>query len=109
MEKINFCSNCGAEVNVNADVCLTCGALIKKIDNNDVKKTSLGLGYFFTILSLIILPILFGPVAIYLGYRIKKEGRKTEGDSLIVVAIILMIISMLIGAYSASTSEFYNF
>ena len=34
-----FCSNCGNKLNENADICLKCGVLIDKKDNNNNVKT----------------------------------------------------------------------
>ena len=33
-----FCTNCGNELDANADVCVKCGALVKKKNNRSVRK-----------------------------------------------------------------------
>lgn len=48
-----FCPNCGAEINDNADVCLSCGKSVKKETGEEKSKVVAGLiGLFFGTLGI---------------------------------------------------------
>jgi len=50
-----------------------------------------------SIVALIILPPVFGGLAIYLAYRAKKLGDRA-GDTLMIMAVLALIVGMIIGA-----------
>jgi hypothetical protein len=55
-------------------------------------KTKAILSIIFGIIGFIILPIIFGPLAIYLGIKAKKEGFKKLGNIGITIGIIVLIL-----------------
>lgn len=55
------------------------------------------IGLISSIASLIFLPILFGPIAIVLGYIARKKGDKDFGLIVIIMGIVLMIVSIALG------------
>lgn len=62
-----YCSNCGKELKEGADVCLHCGAFVKKetIFSSDAKKSKIIAGLFGIFLGT------FGIHNFYLGYKNK--------------------------------------
>ncbi|MEK6983808.1 MAG: signal peptidase I [Nanoarchaeota archaeon] len=65
-------------------------------------KTKGKLSVIFGILGIIILPIIFGPLAVYFGYKTKKAGLKKLGNIGIVfgiVSLVLMIFSSIINKF----------
>lgn len=68
----------------------------------------INLGFISAILSLWIIPEIFGPVAILLGaYAWRMEGPNSRNLGLVV--IIAGIICMLVGIYYTSYFGLYNF
>ncbi len=64
-----YCTNCGKEINPNADVCVNCGAAVKKVnasDVNDSNSTGLNiLSFLWPLVGLIL----------YLSYKDKAPLR----------------------------------
>ena len=56
------------------------------------------IGLICAIISLLFIPVLFGPVAIILGIVAKKKGDSTFGLVVIVLGAVFMVIGMLLGA-----------
>ena len=54
-------------------------------------------------LSLVLVPILFGPVGIFLGYMALRAGNRTAGLSVMAASGTCMIVGFIIGAIFAST------
>lgn len=63
-----FCSNCGSELDINADVCLKCGKMVEK-KNNVGEKSKLAAGLLGIFLGL------FGVHNFYLGYTGKAVAQ----------------------------------
>ena len=63
-----FCSNCGRELDINADVCLKCGKMVEK-KNNVGEKSKLAAGLLGIFLGL------FGVHNFYLGYTGKAVAQ----------------------------------
>lgn len=59
-------------------------------------KTYAYLGIASAVFSLIIAPIIFGPIAVILGYMAWKEGEKTLGTITIILGIVLALISWIL-------------
>ncbi len=55
-------------------------------------KTKGILSIVFGVIGIIILPIIFGPLAIYFGIKAKKEGFKKLGNAGIIIGIIALIL-----------------
>lgn len=53
------------------------------------------LGWVFSALSLIVLPIIFGPAGIVFGALTISKGKKTHGIIIIVAAIVFAILGSL--------------
>lgn len=66
------------------------------------------IGLISSILSLIFLPIVFGPIAIILGYIARKKGDKNFGLVVITLGITLMIISILLGIFFSMFGQIFG-
>lgn len=95
-----FCPKCGAEVGEQADVCLSCGAKIKKETNetHNESKTGLGVvcGLFLGLIGLIIGICMF-PEGTVARKTFMKAWGITFGVSMAVSVIICIIYFVVIG------------
>ena len=87
---MKYCSNCGAEVNENAVVCLSCGASIKNTrSSSDMDSGSFGyavLGFFFPIVGLIL----------YLVWKDSKpKSASASGKGALTSVIITVVLYFL--------------
>lgn len=57
-----------------------------------------GLGIGSAVLALIVLPIVFGPLGIFFGYRATKLGNRSGGRGVMIASAVCMVVSMVIGA-----------
>lgn len=64
-----FCTNCGAELNDEQDICLKCGVRLKKVNNDPNAKSKLAAGLLGIFLGY------FGVHNFYLGYTGKAVGQ----------------------------------
>ncbi|MEN2448106.1 hypothetical protein AAZF84_09555, partial [Bacillus sp. JR_15] len=62
------------------------------------------LGWVFSALSLIVLPIIFGPAGIVFGALTISKGKKTHGIIIIVAAIVFAILGFTLGYIIASNA-----
>ncbi|MBL3398505.1 hypothetical protein WL766_05335 [Staphylococcus pasteuri] len=62
------------------------------------------LGWVFSALSLIVLPIIFGPAGIVFGALTISKGKKTHGIIIIVAAIVFTILGFTLGYIIASNA-----
>jgi hypothetical protein len=115
----NYCIYCGAELqNKNSDACQKCladktisprayydtnGSPSKSDNGVSVKpgdgipgKTFAYIGIICAVASIIILPIVFGPLAIFFGYVSITKGERDMGWIAILLGIVLASISFLI-------------
>ena len=57
------------------------------------------LGLVFAILSLVVLPIVFGPLAVIFGVKGYLSGDEKRGILAIILGVVLAVISTFLGAY----------
>jgi len=55
-------------------------------------KTKAILGIAFGVLGLIIMPIIFGPLAIYFGHKARRDGLERKGQIAIVLGLIALVM-----------------
>ncbi|MEQ8168993.1 MAG: zinc ribbon domain-containing protein [Candidatus Eremiobacterota bacterium] len=99
-----FCIVCGQTIKISASTCTYCGATVEPVKNKQewkqhgiiLREEGKGIGMisFLTgLLGLFCCQIMFGPLAIIMGYRaIQYESEKSLGN----IGIILGIIDILI-------------
>ncbi len=97
-----FCTNCGNELDVNADVCVKCGTLLKKKNNNNNqiesidKNANMGFGFGLGSILAWIIPLFGYPVTIC-GIIFSSKGLNSSGStkSKALIGLILSIIFLI--------------
>lgn len=98
-----FCQRCGVENAPQAAFCQNCGGSLQQAGssaNTSVGSKSNGVivaGYVFAFLPLLILPIIFAPVAIALGIVNITRGDTGHGVAQILIAAFAAFLSLLLG------------
>lgn len=93
---------CGAQIRQQAELCPECGvrqdgAAESESDDDTLATAALAAGAFLSLVSLVFLPILFGPLAMLCGILAIAGGRHVAGVLLTVWAAIATMIGMVIG------------
>jgi hypothetical protein len=70
----------------------------KTVPNKAIGRIYSSIGLACAILSLLILPIIFGPAAIILGILAKKNGDEKFGQVVFILGIVFMVVGMILGA-----------
>lgn len=110
--KNGFCPKCGEKVELGSVFCPKCGYSLKsEQENRNVlssskkdDKTTLTtlytcLGWAFAIISLFLVPLLFGAGGVVFGYLLStKKATKNRGIILIIFSVAFALLGMLIGA-----------
>lgn len=101
-----FCTNCGAELNDDQDICVKCGKMVKKSNNNasNEKKNNMATtGFVIALVSLIInfggIVGLLATIFSAIGLAKVKEF-EGNGKGLAIAGLIIGIISIIYGIYS---------
>lgn len=104
-----FCSNCGKEINENADICLNCGILIKKDMKVKTKKNVVpGKGLSIASMILGIIATLIVLSSITTVYEISSFSYYVETEAIvdllsdIVLSLILSITGLVLSAIGFS-------
>lgn len=100
-----FCTNCGNEVDENADVCVKCGTMLKKNNNNNNVVVSTdknaNTGFILGLVSIIawFIPLFGYPVTIcgivYSSKGLKSQTFKTKATIGLVLSIIFLIVTLI--------------
>ena len=96
--KNKFCPNCGKKIELSSDFCPNCGYNLKSekesrnisisFKNEDKATLYTYLGWGCAIVSLLLVPLLFGAGGVVLGYLLStKEATKNRGVILIIFSI----------------------
>ena len=106
---MGFCSNCGNENYDDARFCNNCGACLapgeggqecrpaEKRGQSEGKVLAI-LGIIFACCSLLVLPIVFGPLAVVFGVIAALKGELVPGIVAIVLGVLLAVLSYLLSA-----------
>ena len=88
---MNYCPNCGKQVDENTFVCLNCGVKLKNdIENNNGDSGSIGwgiLGYFIPIAGLIIYLVMMDS---------RPKTAKMAGKGALISVVVNTILSILL-------------
>lgn len=99
-----FCSNCGAQITEGADVCLSCGKMVKETPakNLEDKKSSTLVytifGFIFAAVAVGFFPPIFGGIGILFGFKVKASEQTNLGIAIIIINIICLVFGMILGA-----------
>lgn len=100
-----FCTNCGAELTDEQDICVKCGKMVKKSNNssNENKNTMAITGFVIAIVSLILnfggLVGLAATIVSGIGLS-KAKNFDGNGKGLAIAGLIIGIVSIIYGIYS---------
>lgn len=100
-ELAKYCPECGNKLEDSPKFCPECGKELKEEQSkkqNEGRKYSI-LGIVFAFCSLIVFPIIFGPLAVIFGTIAVLKDDKELGIVAIILGVILATISFLIGLY----------
>ena len=113
MENKNVvCPKCGEKVELGSDFCSKCGYSLKsEQENRNVLSSSKKddkanlttlytcLGWVCAVLSLFLVPLLFGAGGVVFGYLLStKKATKNRGIILIIFSVAFALLGMIIGA-----------
>ena len=112
-----YCSNCGKELNEIQDVCLNCGVIVKKLNQNDEKIDKRAVvGFILSLISIIawLIPLFGYPVSICgiifsaKGLSSKaNKGKAIAGLILSIIFLFLTLCNSLAGIYMWLDSYYY--
>lgn len=91
-----YCKHCGAQIREGADICVVCGEWVERVPEPEkLSPTKFVVwGFIFALISLGVLPPVFGGLGIYFGVKTRRMGKETLGTILMIVCIICMIVGM---------------
>jgi len=99
------CPSCGKSVSKHKTTCSSCEAELPVSAAQELSATSESdgklypiLGWVFVVLTLIVLPIIFGPAAFVMGVLTFRKRSKVHGIVLMVVSVIVLIIAVILSA-----------
>lgn len=91
----------------NPAICQSCGSVTMSYEKTSYNKkrglTYAVLGWLCTAISLLFMPILFGAVAVAMGFLTYSERSKTHGALLISIAFICLVLGSLVSFIVAGT------
>lgn len=90
MNENKYCTNCGSQIDVNAELCPQCGVMVAKKESHTI---SIVLGYIFSILG--------GWIGLILAiYNISRDDEKAKLHGKIQLAIFAIWVIMFIIMFS---------
>ncbi|MCT2537909.1 hypothetical protein NC661_20185 [Aquibacillus koreensis] len=108
-----YCESCGKQVEKSETTCASCGAKVTKLGEAiarerqmqpqiqpSSKASSKGivfvvLGWLFFIISLLILPVLFGAIVFMMGLAVYQQRNQMHGVVLMALAVMVIILGFL--------------
>lgn len=114
--KNRFCPKCGEKIELGSVFCSNCGYNLKsEQENRNISssskkddKTTLYtcLGWVCAVVSLFLVPLLFGAGGVVFGYLLStKKATKNRGIILIIFSVAFVLLGIIIGA-AIGSSEF---
>jgi hypothetical protein len=100
-----FCPECGSEINAKAEICPDCGvrqpdqdeANSGDSDNSERARQFLIAGGVLGFLGILILPIVFCPLAVLCGLLAMFYGRPLAGAGIVAWGVIALGIGIVLG------------
>ena len=91
-----YCQNCGNDMPPVSEFCDECGVEVGARAADGTNKKLKASGIISAALSLIILPIVFGPISIICGYLLYDRGEREWGKWIAIGGSIAMIIGFVL-------------
>lgn len=125
-----YCSKCGSEMEKSSRFCSSCGASQGNQDVREVSQTSESfnnfvdearfqpnerkktghiyviIGWISMVISLLFIPILFGAIAVIMGYLYRSYNQK-HGTVLMIAGVAGTVLGVLIGMLVGMASMLY--
>lgn len=96
-----YCQECGAEINAKAEICPECGVRQPEAEEDDDRakraKQFLIAGAVLGFIAILILPIVFGPLAVLCGLLAMFYGRPLAGAGVVAWGVIAFLIGVVLG------------
>lgn len=100
-ESVKYCQECGNEISEKAKICPKCGVeqpdTEEESDRSQRAKKFLIAGAILGAVSIIILPIVFAPLAGFCGILAMYYGRPLAGAAIVAWAVIAFFIGIILG------------
>ena len=87
-----YCQNCGNDMPPVSEFCDECGVEVGARAAGETNKKLKASGIISAALSLVILPIVFGPISIICGYLLYDRGETAWGKWVAIGGTVAMII-----------------
>ncbi|QLD84917.1 hypothetical protein HWV23_04010 [Natronomonas halophila] len=95
-----YCTSCGDIIKEETEICPNCGVRQTPAPAEDDNTTAyLVFGLLSGVLSLIALPVVFAPVAIFCGYKLHESENTVAGAvvaALGVLGVLVMLLTFLL-------------
>lgn len=91
-----YCQNCGNDMPPVSEFCDECGVEIGTVAADGTNKKLKASGIISGALSLVFLPIVFGPISIICGYLLYDRGEEDWGKWMAVGGFAAMVIGFLL-------------
>jgi RNA polymerase subunit RPABC4/transcription elongation factor Spt4 len=97
-----YCQECGAQINQKAEICPECGVRQATTDKDDSDRSQrakqfLIAGVVLGLIGILILPIIFAPLAVLCGLLAMFYGRPLAGAGVVAWGVISFFIGFILG------------
>jgi len=92
-----YCQNCGNDMPPISDYCDECGVEVGTVATDETNRRLKASGIISAAISLVFLPIVFGPIAIICGYLLYDRGDEEWGKWIAVGGFVAMVIGIVLG------------
>lgn len=91
-----YCQNCGNDMPPVSDFCDDCGVEIGAMAAGETNNKLKASGIISGALSLVILPVVFGPISMLCGYLLYDRGEKSWGKWIAIGGFTGMVIGTIL-------------
>lgn len=97
-----YCQECGAQINQKAEICPECGVRQASPNKDDDDRSQrakqfLIAGVVLGFIGILILPIIFAPLAVLCGLLAMFYGRPLAGAGVVAWGVIAFVIGFILG------------
>lgn len=92
-----YCQSCGSELSEGSQFCSACGTEVGTSDSSTDHTGLKILGGGSAVISVIFLPILFGPISMVIGYLLYQKGEEQAGRAIGIGGFVCMCLGFLLG------------
>ena len=94
---VQYCQSCGAELAADSQFCESCGTEVGSSDSSSDHTALKLIGGTSAVISLIFLPIIFGPLSMLCGFLVYSKGDEQTGKRLAIGGFACMCVGMFLG------------